>query len=347
MRARGWNVDSFSGSVRTLRIVTGHLGAVAPIHETDIRAQVSLRPTLHGARLINYLRLREPLVSESAAAPELRRARQLASAIPSEAFSDAAHCWIDVLLGQGSKPSRARAPKTVENYVREVVPTLTGWIGSGISGPREVTTEHIKDDLKPLFGSAARRLHSALRSYFRALKRERQVFRDPARTVRLTAARPLPESLPTERIVGLLDRLSDARSRFMVGLVAIHALYPWQMVQLRQTDLDWSRARLRIRRPGRIDHLLYLDEFTLKLATAWALERRRRWPDSSNPNLFITRNTAVDDSGPPISDGVVSLVFRRIGVTAGASSTRHATRQTLSGSCACSACPTSPLPGTS
>ncbi|MFF3337027.1 hypothetical protein ACFYWX_47360 [Streptomyces sp. NPDC002888] len=104
----------------------------------------------------------------------------------------------------------------------------------------------------------------------------------------------------------------------MVGLVAIHALYPWQMVQLRQTDLDWSRARLRIRRPGRIDHLIYLDEFTLKLATAWALERRRRWPDSSNPHLFITRNTAVDDSGPPISDGVVNLVFRRIGVTAGA-----------------------------
>lgn len=48
MRGRGWNTDSFSGSVRTLRIVTGHLGAEVPIQETDIRALASMRTTLHG-----------------------------------------------------------------------------------------------------------------------------------------------------------------------------------------------------------------------------------------------------------------------------------------------------------
>ncbi|MFE4254265.1 tyrosine recombinase XerC [Streptomyces sp. NPDC056910] len=187
-----------------------------------------------------------------------------------------------------------------------------------IQDPREVTTEHIKEALKPLIGSAARRLQSALRSYFRALKRERLVFRDPARTVRPATARSLPESLPGERIVGLLDRLRDARSRFMVGLVAIHALSPRQLVQLQQTDLDWSRAQMRIRRLGRMEHLIYLDGFTLELATAWEVERRRRWPDCSNPHLFVTRNTAVDDSGPPTSDCVVTKVFRRVGATAGA-----------------------------
>lgn len=60
-----------------------------------------------------------------------------------------------------------------------------------------------------------------------------------------------------------------------------------------------GRLQLCLRRPGRMDHVIYLDAFTLRLATAWEIQRHRRWPDSSNPRLFVTRNTAVDDSGLP------------------------------------------------
>ncbi|MER5184478.1 hypothetical protein ABT009_40225 [Streptomyces sp. NPDC002896] len=56
----------------------------------------------------------------------------------------------------------------------------------------------------------------------------------------------------------------------------------------------------------------------MKLATAWGLERHRRWPDSTNPHLFVTRNTAVNDSHPPISIGVVRKPFRQLGLTASA-----------------------------
>ncbi|MFD4553553.1 LexA family protein [Streptomyces sp. NPDC058469] len=49
-------------------------------------------------------------------------------------------------------------------------------------------------------------------------------------------------------------------------------------------------------------------------ATAWELQRHRRWPDSSNPYFFVTRYTAVDDSGPPISAGVVQQLFQRVGL---------------------------------
>ncbi|MCL3999153.1 hypothetical protein M4438_37670, partial [Streptomyces lavenduligriseus] len=36
IRSRGWSTYSFSGSVRTLRLITGHLGAAAPVHEADV-----------------------------------------------------------------------------------------------------------------------------------------------------------------------------------------------------------------------------------------------------------------------------------------------------------------------
>ncbi|MFE5717869.1 site-specific integrase [Streptomyces erythrochromogenes] len=317
MRGRGWNTDFFNGSIRTLRIVTGHLGAEAPILESDVRSLASMRADLQGARVINYLRLRGLLAAQPSADPCIARARHHATAIARPAFSTAVHTFIDVLLGQGSTSSRARSPKTVENYVGALLGTLEAWIADGLTDPREITSKHIEDVLDPLRGDQARRLHTSLRSFFRALKRERLVFRDPARNVSLTSRRPVPTALPSDRIAGLLDHLHDPRDRLMVVLVAIHALLPGQLTHLRRTDLDRSKGQLRLRRPGRMDHVIYLDAFTLRLVTAWELQRHRRWPDSSNPYFFVTRNTAVDDSGPPISAGVVQLLFQRVGLPAG------------------------------
>ncbi|UUU37812.1 hypothetical protein [Streptomyces sp. NBC_00162] len=318
MRGRGWNTDSFSGSVRTLRIVTGHLGAEVPIQETDIRALASMRTTLHGPRVVNYLRLRGLLEAQQPSDPCIARARQHASTVSHPAFAAALHAFIDVLLGQGSTSSRPRSPKTVENYVVAVLPTLEAWTADGLTDPRQITKKHIEAALDPLTGDQARRLHTSLRSLFRALKRERLIFRDPARGVSLTVSRPLPAALPSDRLAGLLDKVDDPRDRLMAALVAVYALLPGQLVRLLRTDLDRSKGRLRLRRPGRMDHLVYLDAFTLRLATAWELQRHRRWPDSSNPHFFVTRNTAVDDSGPPISAGVVQKTFERLGLRAGA-----------------------------
>ncbi|MFF5306722.1 tyrosine recombinase XerC [Streptomyces sp. NPDC013161] len=317
MRGRGWSTHSFNGSTRTLRIVTGHLGADVPIQESDIRALVSTYPNLHGARVINYVRLRGLLNARPPSDPCTARARHHATAVTHPAFSAAVHTFIDVLLGQGSTSSRARSPKTIENYVAAILDTLEAWIAYGLTDPREITKKHIEDALDPLHGDQARRLHTALRSFFRALKRERLVFRDPARSVSLTSTRSVPTTLPSDRIAGLLDRLDDPRDRLMVALVAIYALFPGQLVHLRRTDLDRSKGRLRLRRAGRLDHAIYLDAFTLRLITAWELQRHQRWPDSSNPHFFVTRNTAVDDSGPPISAGVVQHLFQRVGLPAG------------------------------
>ncbi|MFF2025019.1 hypothetical protein ACFVW2_24830 [Streptomyces sp. NPDC058171] len=66
-----------------------------------------------------------------------------------------------------------------------------------------------------------------------------------------------------------------------------------------------------------MDHLLYLDAFTLRLAAVWELHRLRRWPDSANPHFFVIRNSAVDESGPPVSVGAIQKPFRELGLPAG------------------------------
>ncbi|GHD35513.1 hypothetical protein GCM10010313_82920 [Streptomyces violarus] len=70
---------------------------------------------------------------------------------------------------------------------------------------------------------------------FRALKRERLVFHDPARTVALTVARRLPIPLPSDRLRGLLDKVSYVRDKLIIALSAVHpstwcrcAAYGWK-----------------------------------------------------------------------------------------------------------------------
>ncbi|MEV8597819.1 site-specific integrase [Streptomyces sp. NPDC052012] len=242
-----------------------------------------MRADLQGAHVINYLRLRGLLAAQPPTDPCNARARQHATAIARPAFSTAVHTFIDVLLGQGGTSSRARSPTTVENYVGAILGTLEAWIADGLTDPREITRKHVEDVLDPLRGDQARRLHTALRSFFRALKRERLVLRDPARSVSLTSSRSVPTALPS-------DRLDDPRDRLMVALVAIYALLPGQ---LRRTDLDRSKGRLHVRRPIRMDHVIYLDTFILRLATAWELQSHRRWPDSAN----LPSNSRLTASG--------------------------------------------------
>ncbi|WP_413754080.1 hypothetical protein NRF20_38640 [Streptomyces sp. R-74717] len=187
-----------------------------------------MRANLQGARVINYLRLRGLLDAQPPSDPCIARAPHHATTISRPAFSAAVHTFIDVFPGHGNTPIRARSPKTVENYVAAILDTLEAWIADGLTDPREITKKYIEDALDPLRGDQARRLHTALRSLFRALERERLVFRDPARSISLTSNRTVPTALPSDRIAGLLDRLDrldDPRDRLMVALYHVDAQY--------------------------------------------------------------------------------------------------------------------------
>ncbi|MFF3735575.1 hypothetical protein ACFYXM_36275 [Streptomyces sp. NPDC002476] len=62
-------------------------------------------------------------------------------------------------------------------------------------------------------------------------------------------------------------------------LPSAHSLYSPITGIGRLEGLDRARGQLRVRRPGRLDHTVYLGELAMNLATAWIIERTERWPD--------------------------------------------------------------------
>ncbi|MFF0414893.1 hypothetical protein ACFYUY_31160 [Kitasatospora sp. NPDC004745] len=119
--------------------------------------------------------------------------------------------------------------------------------------------------------------------------------------ISLTTAVPVPTPLPSDRLRGLLDRLDGPRARLAVALVAGHGVRPLEVARFRLDDLDLIRRTLWIRRGDDHRHTLYLDALTLDLLAAWLQERRRKWPTSPNPHLFITSQSAHHPAQPPLS----------------------------------------------
>ena len=278
---------------------------------------IARRKHFHGARAINYLRVSGRLAPDRHADAALARARHLADTAPAP-FRGPLNRWIDVLCGTAQRPSWPLAASTVCSYLRLAAPALRTWYEDGITDLRAVTRIHIEQALEPVQGEAAKSLATALRSLFHALKREKLIFRDPARTVSRTTAVVLPRPLADDMLRGALNRLLHARDRLSFVLAAVHALSTHDQRHLLLDDLDHSRAALRLRRTGKPVHTVYLDELTYRLAGQWLAERHRRWPaTTSPPYLLVTARTATDDTRPPVSIEAINKPLRAHGHQAG------------------------------
>jgi hypothetical protein len=311
IKSRGWDAGRMNGSIRTLRVLLPHLGADAPLREEDVRL-IARRTHFHGARVITYLRLAGRLVPDRHSDAALARARYLADTAPAP-FRGPLNRWIDVLCGTASRPSWPLAPSTICSYLRLAAPPLRTWYEDGVTDLRAVTRTHIEQALEPVQGEAAKSRATALRSLFRALKREKLIFRDPARTVALTTVVVLPRPLADDMLRGTLDRLPRVRDRLSFVLAAVHALSTHDQRHLLLDDLDHSRATLLVRRTGKAVHTLYLDELTYRLARQWLAERHRRWPTTTSPYLLVTAHTATDDTQPPVSIQAINKPLRAHG----------------------------------
>ncbi|MFD9286518.1 hypothetical protein ACFWD7_57210, partial [Streptomyces mirabilis] len=274
----------------------------------DVRL-IARRKHFHGARAINYLRVSGRLAPDRHAYAALARARHLADTAPAP-FRGPLNRWIDVLCGTAQRPSWPLAASTVCSYLRLAAPALRTWYEDGVTDLRAVTRTHIEQALEPVQGEAAKSLATALRSLFRALKRERLIFRDPARTISLTTAIVLPRPLADDMLRGTLERLPNPRDRLSFVLAAVHALSTHDQRHLLLDDLDHSRATLLVRRTGKPVHSVYLDELTYRLARQWLAERHRRWPATTSPYPLVTAHTATDDTHPPVSLQAINKPLR-------------------------------------
>ncbi|MFB8776288.1 hypothetical protein [Streptomyces broussonetiae] len=242
--------------------------------------------------------------------PDLHRDADLAwiestlTGLPEPVASEVA-TWVKVMREQGRREGEPRGYDGIRRYLTTLQPTLTAWTTTaGAHSLREITKDHVENAVDGLSGYTRRGLAIALRSLFRALKRERVIFRNPARDLPVGDLKGIPKSIPSDVLMGLLDQATTPLGRLVVALASIHALPGHEIRTLHTTGLDLSRGTLEVQR-GLLRHTLYLEELTHQLAADWTTYRHLRWPASANPHLLVSQKTAVDPDHPAVNIGTL------------------------------------------
>nr|WP_138968746.1 hypothetical protein [Streptomyces sp. YIM 121038] len=313
-QARPGQRPDYKKNTRTLTILLYWLGADAVIHERDVYDLARIDVNLAAKPVCQFLRDRDLLVEDPALHRDPHQVwiEDTVAALPERMASEVA-TWVTLLRSQGPRENEPRSYEGIRRYLGALQPVLTGWVASGMVTLREVTSTDTKSAVENLSGYARRGLAIALRSLFRALKRERVIFLNPARDLPVGDIEGLPRSVPSDLLAGLLDQAPTPFGKFVIALVAVHALPGSDIRALRTEALDLSRGTLEVRR-GFLRHTLYLEQFTHQLAADWLTYRYQRWPTSTNPHLLVSQKTAVDPDHPAVHPGMLRLVLPK-GVT--------------------------------
>jgi hypothetical protein len=312
-RAGGWTGGSRSNATKTLRILLAWLGADAPIPEADVRA-LSDRPSTTIRRVLQFLDDHGMVIPDPArqgTAVE-RTIQQRIQSLP-EGIAGELLQWVKVVRGDGRRAHRKLPFSSVRSYLNCFYPVLTGW-SRHVTSLREITRDDVQAALGQHPGARAHNLLPALRSLFRALKQEKVIFRDPTRGITLPFMRRLPVPIPSDLLLGLIDRAGTPAAKIAVALIAIHGLGKKETTLLLLKDLDLPSGQLAVRRPAGT-HTVYLDDLSRALMTGWLRERHRRWPLTGNPHLLVTSQTAAGTAGPPIALTVIDAIFAGLGLT--------------------------------
>ncbi|MGW2051847.1 hypothetical protein ACWCPF_43000 [Streptomyces sp. NPDC001858] len=99
----------------------------------------------------------------------------------------------------------------------------------------------------------------------------------------------IPASLTADEVESVaLVALQDPALRVVVALSGIHTLPARQIRSMPFAHVDLPGLRLDpegLNRP--------LDDYTVEATSEYLAYRHRGWPNSTNPHLLITRNTAT------------------------------------------------------
>jgi integrase len=191
-------------------------------------------------------------------------------------------------LQAGDARSVARSPKTVYNYVRAVQPVLRDW-STRHEHLREITRDDVTARITGLQGRERQLTVVALRSLFGWAKKQGIIFRNPTAHIRLgRVAYGIPQPLTPEQIAPSIQAAHGVHLRLAIALAAIHAARHSDIVNLRLDDVDLGNRRLSVDGRSRP-----LDELTHQLLHDWLELRRRRWPNTANPHLLLSRESAL------------------------------------------------------
>ncbi|WP_426567312.1 hypothetical protein [Streptomyces canus] len=249
----------YKKNTRTLTILLYWLGADTAVFERDVYDLARIDVNLAAKPVCQFLRIRGLLVED----PSLHRdadqvwIESALSALPEPVASEVG-TWVKVMREQGPREGEPRGYDGIRRYLTNLQPALTTWTTTaGVTSLREITNDQVEDVVDGVSGYARRGLATALRSLFRALKRERAIFRNPTQDLPVGDIKGIPKSIPSDILMGLLDQTTTPLGRLVVALAAIHALPGKEIQTLHTTGLDLSRGTLEVRR-GLLRHTLYL-----------------------------------------------------------------------------------------
>jgi integrase len=204
-----------------------------------------------------------------------------------EAMAGELRAWFEVMKHGCTTPPRRRprSHTTIAAHLRWAQPILRAWAANGHSSLREITRADVLDAL-PASGNPRATTGQGLKSIFRVLKARKVLFADP--TVRVKtgyaeARQPLAVDLDAVRAA--LHSANPAQAA-VVALIAFHGLRSGQLRRLRLTDVRDGRLHL----DGRV--IMLADPVRARLA-AWLDHRAKRWPNTTNPHLFVHYRTAA------------------------------------------------------
>jgi hypothetical protein len=305
---RGWAADTIGGVVRAVTVaLTGQPDDGNPVRYRDLTSLA--RRGLPVARTSEVLASMGLLLDDRLDPLQAWIGRRLADLDP-RIGAEVGH-WTMALRGCLPR-TRRRDAATVRRQLAYLLPALTAW-SQRYDSLREVT----RQDIETAIGNRAESLENrkrtltALRSLFALLKRDRRIFHNPTNRLALPAvgARTCPQPLADDQ---LRAAVTWARSRperqMLVALAAAQAFLPAQMLALRLDDVDLG------------DRLMFIDGWpyplhalTYRALVDYLTYRRDRWPDTANPYLLITQQTAVETG--PASRGWHKRIMRPLGIT--------------------------------
>ncbi|MEX2126569.1 MAG: tyrosine recombinase XerC [Woeseia sp.] len=210
--------------------------------------------------------------------------------------------WIEKFIRHLSFERRL-SPLTCRHYGRDLQAFYSYCLdGGNRSGPnlsawRDVDHEHIRSFSaacyrKGLSARSIQRQLSAIRTFFRYMRREKHVKSNPAEGVRAPkSGKRLPGNLDADRMAKLLDIKGDgpivARDRAILELLYSSGLRLAELTGLDVDSVDVADATVRVTGKGSKERILPVGRHALTALADWRRERTRlAAPDE--PALFVS-----------------------------------------------------------
>ena len=205
--------------------------------------------------------------------------------------------WIDRFVGH-LRYERQLSPLTWRHYRREIE-ALRGYCDEqSLSRWADLDSEHLRSFTAAGYrrGLSARSLQrrlSAMRTFFRYLRREKHLKSNPAEDVRAPkSGKRLPGNLDADRMAKLLDIRGEGplvtRDRAILELLYSSGLRLAELTGLDIGHLDLQDALVRVRGKGSKDRIVPVGRYALEALSAWLRER----PLLATPDetaLFVSR----------------------------------------------------------